>query len=169
MKRKGKNIALALAIFVCVAHAQAQAREVRVTVTKTDGVQEKGRLLRVDEQALVLGIGDSSNRLEWSGIRRLVVRQYKKPKLLRGIALGVLGGLALGALTGYVSTKKESGISGGMSERTGIALGGGVGGLIGGIMGWAMVKGSEKQEVFTIENKSPEELRIIIQKIASYL
>lgn len=136
-------------------------------IVKNDGQAVKGELVAVKEHSLLLL--DSSTKsdlsIEISEINS--IRIAKKSNALAGTIIGSLLGGGAGVLIGSIVGKPKGSIVL-VDYRTAFTIGGAaVGVLVGGAGGYLVGSHKKEWETFDIEGKSPEEIKVALERLSS--
>ena len=170
-----KSVAVGILMLFMIGNGVISARTEKpgaiLVVQKKDGQTIKGELLSVQNGMLNLLIYENATKVDvhLNEVRSLSIE--KKGSFLKGLGIGVLSGVATGALLGFLSgdDKPENmwdifSFSAGQKALVGGIFFGVVGGAVGGIAG--ALKGAD-ESIIIPDVISPEKLGRVEAKLAS--
>jgi hypothetical protein len=130
----------------------------QLVITKTDGTVINGELIAVKQNGIL--ILETSPRIgediDISDIKYIKTKKNSKAPI-GTIVLSLVGAAAGGSIGYYV----------GWQTTKGAVIGGGIGLLFGGLFGWGIDSIVKKSETLDIEGRSPEDIRMILDRLRS--
>ena len=149
-----------LIIYPGVLSARSKKHGAKIIVTKLDGQLIEGELLKVkDTELILLTNSESGMAIPVKEIKTIKLK--KKGKFLTGAAIGVGVSMLAGGIIG--SKLKNEGVG----VLPGVVFYGGLLGIPTGLVGGAVSAQIVKRKTYHFENKEPEKISKILDKLQS--